>query len=102
MGGCGRRLIGQRAAWSADVSATELPLPPPGAPAAPTRAQASKHVLTTTDLTWPLFLIDSEKRRAPVATMPDCDHDRCAPLFEDSGGHALALVQEAPESLYVP
>ena len=32
-----------------------------------------EHVLTTNDLIWPLFLIDGEKRRVPVAAMPGVD-----------------------------
>ena len=33
----------------------------------------SEHVLTTSDLIWPLFLIDGEKKRVPVAAMPGVD-----------------------------
>ena len=33
----------------------------------------AEHVLTTSDLIWPLFLIDGVKRRAPVASMPGVD-----------------------------
>ncbi len=32
-----------------------------------------EHVLTTNDLIWPLFLIEGEKRRVPVAAMPGVD-----------------------------
>jgi porphobilinogen synthase len=34
------------------------------------RRMVREHVLTTDDLIWPLFLIDGEGVRAPVATMP--------------------------------
>src|SRR5208283_5420166 len=37
------------------------------------RRLVREHVLTTGDLIWPLFLIDSEKRRVPVAAMPAVD-----------------------------
>jgi porphobilinogen synthase len=35
------------------------------------RRLVAEHVLTTNDLIWPLFLIDGEKRRVPLAAMPD-------------------------------
>jgi len=38
-----------------------------------TRRLVAEHVLTTGDLIWPLFLIDGEKRRVPVAAMPGVD-----------------------------
>ena len=34
------------------------------------RRLVSENVLTTNDLIWPLFLVDGEKRRVPVASMP--------------------------------
>ncbi len=34
------------------------------------RRLVSENVLTTNDLIWPLFLIDGEKQRVPVAAMP--------------------------------
>ena len=34
------------------------------------RRLVSENVLTTNDLIWPLFLIDGDKRRVPVAAMP--------------------------------
>jgi len=37
------------------------------------RRLVAEHVLTTSDLIWPLFLIDGVKRRAPVASMPGVD-----------------------------
>jgi porphobilinogen synthase len=37
------------------------------------RRLVAEHVLTTGDLIWPLFLIDGEKRRVPVAAMPGVD-----------------------------
>ena len=37
------------------------------------RRLVAEHVLTTNDLIWPLFLIDGEKRRVPVAAMPGVD-----------------------------
>ena len=37
------------------------------------RRLVQEHVVTTGDLIWPLFLIDSEKRRVPVAAMPGVD-----------------------------
>ena len=37
------------------------------------RRLVSEHVLTTNDLIWPLFLIEGEKRRVPVAAMPGVD-----------------------------
>jgi porphobilinogen synthase len=37
------------------------------------RRLVAEHVLTTSDLIWPLFLIDGEKRRVPVAAMPGVD-----------------------------
>ena len=37
------------------------------------RRLVAEHVLTTADLIWPLFLIDGEKKRVPVAAMPGVD-----------------------------
>ena len=37
------------------------------------RRLVAEHVLTTSDLIWPLFLIDGETRRVPVAAMPGVD-----------------------------
>src|SRR5579871_1838342 len=37
------------------------------------RRLVSEHVLTTNDLIWPLFLIEGEKKRVPVAAMPGVD-----------------------------
>jgi porphobilinogen synthase len=37
------------------------------------RRLVSEHVLTSNDLIWPLFLIEGEKRRVPVAAMPGVD-----------------------------
>src|SRR5271169_4438212 len=37
------------------------------------RRLVAEHVLTTNDLIWPLFLIDGERRRVPVAAMPGID-----------------------------
>ena len=37
------------------------------------RRLVAEHVLTADDLIWPLFLIDGEKRRDPVAAMPGVD-----------------------------
>jgi porphobilinogen synthase len=37
------------------------------------RRLVSEHVLTTNDLIWPLFLVEGEKRRVPVAAMPGID-----------------------------
>src|SRR5580700_8910582 len=37
------------------------------------RRLVQEHVLTASDLIWPLFLIDGEKRRVPVAAMPGVD-----------------------------
>jgi porphobilinogen synthase len=37
------------------------------------RRLVAENVLTTNDLIWPLFLIDGEKRRIPVAAMPGVD-----------------------------
>src|SRR5271166_6938960 len=37
------------------------------------RRLVQEHVLTTSDLIWPLFLIDGETRRVPVAAMPGVD-----------------------------
>jgi porphobilinogen synthase len=34
------------------------------------RRMVREHVLTTDDLIWPLFLIDGERKRVPVASMP--------------------------------
>src|SRR6185312_6042110 len=34
------------------------------------RRLVAEHVLTAADLIWPLFLIEGEKRRVPVAAMP--------------------------------
>jgi porphobilinogen synthase len=38
-----------------------------------TRRLVAEHVLTSSDLIWPLFLIDGEKKRIPVAAMPGVD-----------------------------
>jgi porphobilinogen synthase len=37
------------------------------------RRLVSEHVLTANDLIWPLFLIDGENKRVPVAAMPGVD-----------------------------
>ena len=37
------------------------------------RRLVREHVLTTNDLIWPLFLIEGEKPRVPVAAMPGVD-----------------------------
>ncbi len=37
------------------------------------RRLVSEHVLTTSDLIWPLFLIEGRKTRVPVAAMPGVD-----------------------------
>ncbi len=37
------------------------------------RRLVSEHVLSTNDLIWPLFLIEGEKKRVPVAAMPGVD-----------------------------
>ncbi len=37
------------------------------------RRLVAEHVLTTNDLIWPLFLIDGENKRVPVAAMPGVD-----------------------------
>jgi porphobilinogen synthase len=37
------------------------------------RRLVAENVLTTGDLIWPIFLIDGEKRRVPVAAMPGVD-----------------------------
>src|SRR6516162_10193416 len=37
------------------------------------RRLVSEHVLSTNDLIWPLFLIEGEKRREPIAAMPGVD-----------------------------
>src|SRR5438552_4507036 len=34
------------------------------------RRMVREHVLTTDDLIWPLFLVDGNRLRAPVASMP--------------------------------
>ena len=54
------------------------------------RRLVSENVLTTNDLIWPLFLVDGEKRRVPVAAMPGverlsvdqavCEAERAAKL----------------------
>jgi porphobilinogen synthase len=38
-----------------------------------TRRLVAEHVLSAGDLIWPLFLIDGEKKRVPVAAMPGVD-----------------------------
>ena len=37
------------------------------------RRLVAEHMLTTSDLIWPLFLIEGEKKRVPVAAMPGVD-----------------------------
>ena len=37
------------------------------------RRLVSEHVLSTNDLIWPLFLVEGEKKRIPVAAMPGVD-----------------------------
>ncbi len=37
------------------------------------RRLVAEHVLTASDLIWPLFLIDGEKKRVPVGAMPGVD-----------------------------
>src|SRR5215467_8003563 len=34
------------------------------------RRMVREHVLTTDDLIWPLFLVDGERKRVPVSSMP--------------------------------
>src|ERR1700677_4079974 len=38
-----------------------------------TRRMVREHVLTTDDLIWPLFLVDGNNVRAPIASMPDVE-----------------------------
>ena len=37
------------------------------------RRLVSEHVLTASDLIWPLFLVEGKKKRVPVAAMPGVD-----------------------------
>src|SRR5271157_5564014 len=37
------------------------------------RRLVSEHVLTASDLIWPLFLVEGQKQRVPVAAMPGVD-----------------------------
>src|SRR6202050_4995146 len=37
------------------------------------RRRVAEHVLTASDLIWPLFLVDGDRRRVPVTAMPGVD-----------------------------
>jgi porphobilinogen synthase len=54
------------------------------------RRLVAEHVLTTNDLIWPLFLIDGEKRRVPVAAMPGVDRLSLDEAVREAG-RAVAL-----------
>jgi porphobilinogen synthase len=54
------------------------------------RRLVAEHVLTTNDLIWPLFLIDGEKRRVPVAAMPGVDRLSVDEAVREAG-RAVAL-----------
>ena len=70
------------------------------------RRLVAEHVLTASDLIWPLFLIDGTERRVPVAAMPGVDRltveeavreaERAVNL-EDSGDCILPLHRDCSQ-----
>ena len=51
------------------------------------RRMVAEHVLSPADLIWPLFLIDGERKREPIAAMPGVE--RLSP------DQAVAAAEEA-------
>ena len=54
------------------------------------RRLVAENVLTASDLIWPLFLVDGEKRRVPVAAMPGVDRLSVDEAVREAG-RAVAL-----------
>jgi porphobilinogen synthase len=63
------------------------------------RRLIAENVLTTNDLIWPLFLIDGEKRRIPVAAMPGVDRLSVDEAVREAG---RAVKLEIPALAFFP
>jgi porphobilinogen synthase len=73
-----------------------------------TRRLVAEHALSASDLIWPLFLIDGEKRREPIASMPGVERlscDMAVAAAEEAaalGIPALALFPYTDNALKTP
>ena len=63
------------------------------------RQLVAEHVLTASDLIWPLFLIQGEKRRVPVAAMPGVDRLSVDEALREAG---RAVELEIPAIAFFP
>jgi porphobilinogen synthase len=63
------------------------------------RRLVAENVLTTNDLIWPIFLIDGEKRRVPVAAMPGVDRLSVDEAVREAG---RAVKLEIPAIAFFP
>jgi porphobilinogen synthase len=63
------------------------------------RRLIAENVLTTNDLIWPIFLIDGEKRRVPVAAMPGVDRLSVDEAVREAG---RAVKLEIPAIAFFP
>jgi porphobilinogen synthase len=63
------------------------------------RRLVAENVLTTNDLIWPLFLIDGEKRRVPVAAMPGVDRLSVDEAVREAG---RAVKLDIPAMAFFP
>ena len=64
-----------------------------------TRRLVAENVLTTGDLIWPIFLIDGEKRRVPVAAMPGVDRLSVDEAVREAG---RAVKLDIPAMAFFP
>ncbi|WP_119678600.1 porphobilinogen synthase [Indioceanicola profundi] len=73
-----------------------------------TRALVREHTLTTDDLIWPVFVIEGENRREPIASMPGVERRtidlmvEAAAAARDLGVRWLALFPITPPELKDP
>jgi porphobilinogen synthase len=63
------------------------------------RRLVAENVLTTGDLIWPIFLIDGEKRRVPVAAMPGVDRLSVDEAVREAG---RAIKLDIPAMAFFP
>jgi porphobilinogen synthase len=63
------------------------------------RRLVAENVLTTNDLIWPIFLIDGEKRRVPVAAMPGVDRLSVDQAVREAG---RAVKLDIPAMAFFP
>ena len=63
------------------------------------RRLVAEHVLTTSDLIWPLFLIDGVKRRAPVASMPGVDRLSIDEALREAEARCSSAFRRSPSFL---